>query len=105
MSKIQLIVTADEPALFFETVEYAERYHEAIDVEDGVFGAVFGPNGERYSIRTDGRRVYINKTDEDPDPEALKNVMMRFFAEIGEPQLPEVDLPFLLKQCENRITY
>ena len=56
---MKLIVAADEPAIFFASVQHAERWVEAIDVEDGVYSAGFGPNGEPYAIRTDGTWVRL----------------------------------------------
>jgi hypothetical protein len=57
MAKIALIVAADEPALFVSSIERAEQALEAIDVEDGVYTAAFGPGGEVYDIETDGASV------------------------------------------------
>ena len=48
--RVQLVVTADEPALMFSSLENAKSYFEATDVRDGVYGAAFGGAGERYSI-------------------------------------------------------
>ena len=45
-----LFVAADEPLLVFPSVAAAERYLEAIDVENGVYPAAYGPNGELYRI-------------------------------------------------------
>ena len=41
-----LFVAADEPLLVFPSVSVAESHLEAIDVENGVYPAAFGPNGE-----------------------------------------------------------
>jgi hypothetical protein len=57
MAKIALIVAADEPALFVSSIEWAEQALEAIDVEDGVYTAAFGPGGEVYDIETEGTSV------------------------------------------------
>lgn len=40
--EVRLIVAADEPPLFFSSVDAAEQYLEAIDVEDGVYPAAYG---------------------------------------------------------------
>jgi hypothetical protein len=40
-----LFVAADEPLLIFPSIIAAERWLEAIDVENGVYPAAFGPNG------------------------------------------------------------
>jgi hypothetical protein len=54
MTQVNLIVAADEPAIFFASVHDAERWMEPVDVEDGVYGAAFGPAGEPHVISTDG---------------------------------------------------
>jgi hypothetical protein len=50
-----LFVAADEPLLVYPSVGAAERDLEAIDVENGVYTAAYGPNGEPYRIRNEGK--------------------------------------------------
>jgi len=59
MKPIELIIAADEPALFFSSIKSAEGYLEATDVEDGIYTAAFGPNGESYQINAKENRVVI----------------------------------------------
>jgi hypothetical protein len=102
MSQVKLIVAADEPALFFASVEDAQSYLEAIDVENGVYGPVFGPNGEPYSISTDGHDVIIRATGEAPQPEALKALLLKYLAARGETPARVSSLSDLLERCTPR---
>lgn len=99
MPEVKLIVAADEPAIFFASVEDAESWMEAVDVEDGVYSAAFGPSGEPHGITTDGTCVRIAETGESPQPEALKALLLRYFDAIGEKPSTDLDLPTLLKRC------
>ena len=99
MPQVKLIVAADEPAIFFATVQDAESYMEAIDVKDGVYGAAFGPNGEPYTVSTDGTWVHIKNTGETPQPEALKALLMKYFDTLGEMPSADLELPALLERC------
>lgn len=69
---MKLIVATGEPAIFFAPAQDAERWMEAIDVEDGGYGAAFGPNGERRTVSTDGTLVHNEEAGEAPRLEALK---------------------------------
>ncbi|MCC6982051.1 MAG: glycosyltransferase [Bauldia sp.] len=99
MIPVKLIVAADEPALFFASVQDAERDLEPIDVQDGVYGRAFGPNGEPYAISTDGTRVHIETTGAPPQPEALKALLLHYFDARGETPDPSLELPALLQRC------
>ena len=99
MPQVKLIVAADEPAIFFASVQDAESWMEAIDVEDGVYSAAFGPNGEPYAITTDGTWVHIEETGEAPQLEALKALLLRYFNAIGETPSTNLELPALLERC------
>jgi hypothetical protein len=99
MSPVKLIVEADEPAIFFASVEEAERWMEAIDVDEGVYSAAFGPSGEPHSIVTSGNRVIIRQTADAPQPEALRAILLRYFAATGEPKGDDTSLPALLSRC------
>ena len=97
---VQLVVAADEPALMFSSIENAETYLEAIDVRDGVYGAAFGPAGERFSIVTIGERVVIQRLDRAPDPEALAQLLRRAS---GGCLPQDADLPTLLAWADRQI--
>lgn len=99
MAHVKLIVTADEPALLFASIQDAERKMEPIDVAEGLYSAAFGPKGEPYTIRTDGMRVYIEETGTAPQVEALKAVLLHYFNAIGETPNSDLDLAALLERC------
>ncbi len=98
--KIALIVAADEPALFFASIRDAEQYLEPIDVQDGVYTAAYGPNGEPHRISTDGLRVTITELDDRSQPDALKALLLRYLAAMGETANDTDGLVSLLAQCE-----
>ena len=99
VSPINLIVAADEPAIFFASVEDAERWMEPIDVKNAVYSAAFGPAGEPHTISTDGTSVFIRQTSDALQPEALRAVMLRYLAAIGETTSDDISLPALLDRC------
>lgn len=72
---------------------------EAIDVRDGVYTAAYGPNGEPYSIGTEGERVIIRPTGEPPQPEKLRALILPYFDFIGEKPDDNVSLASLLERC------
>ena len=94
-----LFVAADEPMLIYQSVADAERDLEAIDVENGVYPAAFGPNGQPYAITTDGTGVLIVPTGEPEDPDALKSLLTRYLDAIGEPAAPEEDVHALVRRA------
>lgn len=100
MAKIALIVAADEPALFFSSIERAERTLEAIDVEDGVYTAAFGPGGEVYEVETDGASVRIRLKGVPPQPETLRTLLLSFFEVAKNVELGSDDLSDMLRRCE-----
>jgi hypothetical protein len=105
-AEIRLIVAADEPALFFSSVEAAETYLEAIDVEDGVYGAAHGTHGEPYVISTSGNRVIVRlDPTRSPQPDELKKLVKAFFAAIGQPDAEDEPLPAMLARCTRFLTY
>jgi hypothetical protein len=97
---ICLIVAADEPALFYSSVDAAEQYLEAIDVEDGVYSAAYGPDGSLYQISVRNDRVVIRPDDSQaPQPEALKALLLSFLSAIGAPAEQNDSLSVLLDRC------
>lgn len=83
-----LFVAADEPLLIYPSVAEAECDLEAVDVEDGVYPAAFGPNGEPYRIRSEGGRVIIELTGEPNKPDELRALLFRYLEAVG--RAPEV---------------
>jgi hypothetical protein len=105
-AEIQLIVAADEPALFFSSVNAAETYLEAIDVENGVYGAAYGPRGEPYVISANSNRVTLRRDQtRSPQPDELKKLLTDFFAAIGQPDTENESLPAMLARCTRFVTY
>jgi hypothetical protein len=99
MTPIKLIVAADEPAIFFASVEDAERWMEPVDVDNGVYTAAFGSAGEPHTIATDGTSVAIRQTGDAPQPEALRAIILRYLAATGETVSDDIGLPALLDRC------
>jgi hypothetical protein len=79
-----LFVAADEPLLIFPAAWAAELSLEPFDVEEGVYRAAYGPNGEPYCIRTDGSTVSIEATGEPNRPEALRTLLLEYFRTTGQ---------------------
>ena len=73
-----LFVAADEPLLVYPSVAAAERHLEATDVENGVYPAAYGPNGEPYRIGSEGNRVIIEATGEPSTPDKLSLLLLRY---------------------------
>ena len=95
---IALIVAADEPALFFSSVNAAERYLEWIDVKDGVYSIAYDPDGSIYRLRHDGNRVIIEKDQTMPaDPVGLNKLLQKAAG------IKSSDNEFLLSLCSQRI--
>ena len=78
-----LFVAADEPLLMYASVAEAECDLEAIDVEDGVYPAAYGPNGEPYRIGIEGDRVIIESTGEPNKPDEFRALLLRYLEAIG----------------------
>lgn len=100
MPAIRLIVAADEPALFFSSIEAAERWLEAIDVRDGVYSALYGPGGEPFRIWAQDDRVLIAPEGTKPQPEKLRALLISFLGAVRQPVAENEPLPALLRRCE-----
>jgi hypothetical protein len=77
MPTIELIVEADEPALFFSSRSRAEAYLEAIDVRDGVYPVAYGPDGRLFQLEAIGNRVSINAVEGAKAPDDLRALLLR----------------------------
>jgi len=73
-----LFVAADEPLLVYPSVAAAERDLEAIDVENGVYPAAYGPNGEPYRVTSEGNCVIVKATGEPSRPDELRLLLLRY---------------------------
>lgn len=78
-----LFVAADEPLLVFPSIPAAEQYLEAIDVENGVYPAAYGPNGEPYGIDSKDSCVIIEPTGEPNRPAELSLLLSRYLEASG----------------------
>ena len=78
-----LFVAADEPLLIFPSVAAAEVHLEAIDVEDGIYSAAYGPHGEPHRIRSERNRVVIEPTGEANRPDDLRPLLIRYLEAMG----------------------
>jgi hypothetical protein len=98
---IQLIIAADEPALFFSSSEVAETYLEAEDVRSGVYSEAFGPNGEPFDIMVDRHDnvVVVKREGGVINPERLREIITRFVSAVGTPISSEATLSDLIKLC------
>ena len=95
---IKLIVAADEPALFYSSVDAAAIDLEWIDVENGVYPIAYDPDGNIYRLRTEGQRVVIERdTKSPPDPQGLNALLRKATKVISS------DNAFLLSLCTRRI--
>jgi len=98
--RIEIIVAADEPALFFSSVRSAEIALEWIDVRNGIYTAIFGRAGEVYEIGEDGGLVRIRLTRAEARPDELKALLLKFL-DAAEGTKPDAeDLDQLLARCE-----
>lgn len=73
-----VFVAADEPLLIYPSARAAAHELEAIDVQNGVYPAAYGPNGEHYRIELDGREVVIERSGEPDRPDELKGLLLRY---------------------------
>ncbi len=101
LSKIGLIVEADEPALFFSSVEAAERYIEPIDARAGVYPIAYATDGTVYDITTvsDAVRI-IPRRNEPPHYAELRAVLSKFLRQVDVHVENNESLASLLSKCE-----
>lgn len=99
--RINFIVEADEPALFFESRAAAEKSLESIDAETGVYPIAFDRSGIVYDVIPAGNRVsLVRRPGVRPDPERLKQTLRRFLLAVGAPFSEAATLEQLLVECE-----
>jgi hypothetical protein len=100
-NSINLIVEADEPALFYHSIEDAEMDLEPYDVIDGVYKSIFGPNGEIYNISSEGHVVKIERLVGACDKNKLISVVKNFLVSIGkiEESDDSISLGDMLIEC------
>lgn len=101
MPTIELIVEADEPALFFSSVSGAEAYLEAIDVRDGVYPVAYGPDGQVFKLEAIGDRVRITSIEGSRAPDDLRVLLFRYLSAVRAHDVKSTEtLPGLLARCE-----
>lgn len=97
---IALIIAADEPAIFYRSIKAAELDLEATDVENGVYRAAYGPNGELYDINSQSDTVLITRAEEPNRPLELRRILLDFLAAMHIDLDQYAELQDLLKKCE-----
>jgi hypothetical protein len=86
---------------FFSSIEAAEGWMEAIDVENGVYHA-YDSRGRALVVETKGERVYMAAASEEP-PQAhelerlLRDYLRHHLRDIADD--PDNTLPRLLDAC------
>jgi hypothetical protein len=101
MPTIELIVEADEPALFFASVSGAEAYIEAIDVRDGVYPVAYGPDGQVFKLEAIGDRVRITSVESLKAPDDLRALLLRYLSAAKAHDVKSTEtLSGLLARCE-----
>ena len=99
---IKLIVAADEPALFFSSIDAAAKHLEWIDVENGVYPVAYDPDGNVYRLRCEGQKVIVERDGDHCDPAALNALLRKFIAAVYMP-IESDDNAFLLSLCSKYI--
>ncbi|KQM67494.1 hypothetical protein ASE75_00620 [Sphingomonas sp. Leaf17] len=95
-----LFVEADEPLLVFPSIEVAETYLEAVDIQDNVYPRAYGPAGEMYDIVARGDLVVIEPSAMSPRPNDLKRLLSSYLGSVGEPVSGDADLATLVASVE-----
>jgi hypothetical protein len=101
--RIKLIVDDGRWPLFFTSVEEAESYLEAIDVDNGEYPRAWGPEGEPYRLTSvDGGVVVVEDESESKCRTELEGFLRRY---LGDKAAESDDLRALLNKCEPSIVY
>lgn len=87
-----LFVEADEPLMVYPSVAAAEQHLEAVDVENGIYPAAYGPNGEPYRIGVEGNCVIIEPTGDSNEPGNLSLLLLRYLEAKG--RIPDATATF-----------
>jgi hypothetical protein len=93
-----LFVAADKSLLVFPSVRAAERYIQAVRVENGVYKSAYGPNGEPYRVESKRKRVIIEPTGDPNRPEELRTLLSSYLQNIGQPFEDNAPTPELVQQ-------
>ena len=90
-----LFVAADEPMLIFPSVNALERSLEAIDVENRVYPAAYGPHGEKFALTTRDEIVTVTPVRGEVRPEELRALLLHYLEATHrsvEPMIATADL-------------
>lgn len=100
-AKVQIIVEADEPALFFRSKAAAEAYLEAYDIDEGVYPVAFDRSGQVYTIEVRGNSgLLVPNAEQRHDTERLRSTIIKFLNASKVRFLPDDTLDDLLAKCE-----
>lgn len=80
-----VFVAAGDALLIFPSVAAAIHSLEAIDVEEGLYPAAYGSNGEPYCLRCEANTVIIERVGESSQPDALKALLLRHLEGCEDP--------------------
>lgn len=101
LRRIEFIVEADEPALFFRSKRDVETSLEAIDVEEGIYPVAFDRDGRVYDIVAIKSRVsLVPDSGGKRDVERLRLVLTRFLAASNVSFSDDETTEALLAKCE-----
>lgn len=99
--RAQFIVEADVPALLFATKEAAERYLEATDVMNDVYGLAFDRTGRVYHVIPDGERALLVADERGLiDTSRLRKALERFLRSVNIEVGTDATLQDLLAQAD-----
>lgn len=107
MIKTPIFLDESGDVLVFESVEYAERYIEPIDVANDEYVGYDSEGRLLHLMVTDRRRVSICSAEPDPEhSDELRRILVRFLAYLGESEswLSKASLQDLVtKMIEHKI--
>jgi hypothetical protein len=98
--QIRLIIEADEPALFYASLQDAQLDLEPIDVKAGVYKSVYGRDGQVYEINVKNNKVLFDFVSGKRDVDTLKKVIKTFLVSIDGHFEETESLASLLTRCE-----
>ncbi len=101
--RVKLIVEEGGWPLFFSSVEAAQIFLEAIDVDNGEYPRAWGSKGEPYRLTSqDGAVLVVEDESRSKCPTELEDFLRRY---LGEKAAESDDLRALLRKCEPDIDY
>jgi len=99
--RVQLVVKADEPALFFSSAAAAENWLEAIDVEEGTYPFAIDRAGNIFAVRPYKNNAKLERAAGQPaDLDLLRSTIVSFLTAQRVQFEPTDTLEHLLYLCE-----